>query len=69
MSLSVIGSCELVASAGDMRHNLCMLLAQPVFGILHSVVNLVYQCPGVEDLLLSCYDQSLGVRSEPRCSL
>ena len=29
--------------------------------ILHSVVDLVCHCPGVEELLLSCHDQRLGV--------
>ena len=63
VSLCVLGPCELAAAAGDMSHGLCMLLAQPASGILHSVVDLVCHCPGVEGLLLSCHDQSLGVCS------
>ena len=39
-------------------------LVQPAFWILHSVVDLVCHCDGVEGLLLSCHDQSLGVRSD-----
>ena len=64
MSLSVPGSCELAAAADDMCHGFRTLLAQPASGILHSVLDLVCHCPGVEGLLLSCYDQSFGVRSD-----
>ena len=64
LSFSVIGPCELAAAADDMRHGLCMLLAQPTFGMLHSVVDLVCHWPGVEGLLLSSHDQSLDVRSD-----
>ena len=56
VSLSGLGSCEFAAVADDMCHCLCKLLAQPASGILHSVVDLVCHCPGVEDLLLSCHD-------------
>ena len=64
MSFRVLDPCDLAAAAGDMSHGLCMLLAQLASGILHSVVDLVCHCPGVEGLLLSCHDQSLGVCSE-----
>ena len=64
MSLSGLGSCEFTAVADDMCHGLCKLLAQPVSGILHSVAYLVRHCPGVEDQLLGCHDQSLGCRSD-----
>ena len=63
MSLSVSGPCKLAAAADDdMRHGLCMLLAQPASGIFYSVVDLVFHCPGVKGPLLSCHDQSFGVR-------
>ena len=55
---------ELAAAAGDMSHGLCVLLAQPASGILHSVVDLVCHCSGVEGLLLRGHDQSLGVCSD-----
>ena len=61
MSLSVLGPCEFAAATGDMCHGFCMLFAQPASWILHSVVDLACHCPGVEGLLLSCNDQSLGV--------
>ena len=64
MSLSALGPCELAATAGDMCHGFCMLLAQPASWILHSVVDLVCHCPGVEGLLLSRHDQSFGVCSD-----
>ena len=64
LSLSVVGPCELSAAADDMRHGLCMLVAQRASGVLHSVVDLVCHCPGVEGLLLSCHDQSLDVHSD-----
>ena len=64
MSLSLINPSELAAAADDMCHGLCMLLAKPVSGILHSVIDLVCHCPGVEGQLLSCHDQSLGVCSD-----
>ena len=63
-SFSVLGSCKLDAAADDMCYGLCMLLAQPASGILHSVVDFVCHCPGVEGLFLSCHDQSLGFRSD-----
>ena len=63
VSLSVLGPCELAAATDDMCHRFCMLLAQPASGILHNLVDLVCHCTGVEGLLLSCHDQSLGVRS------
>ena len=47
-----------------MSHGVCMLLAQPASGILHSVVDLVCHCSGVEGLLLRGHDQSLGVCSD-----
>ena len=53
VSLSVLGPCEVAATTGDMFHGFCMLFAQPAFWILHSVVDLVCHCPGVEGLLLS----------------
>ena len=59
---SVIGPCELAAAADDMRHGLCMSFAQPTFGIMHSVVDHVCHCPGVEGQLLSSHDQSIDVR-------
>ena len=62
MSLSMLGPGELAATADNMGHSLCMWLAQPASGILHSVVNIVCNCPGVKSLLLSCHDQSLEVR-------
>ena len=61
MSFSVFGPCELAAATDDMCHRFCMLLAQPASGILHNLVDLVCHCTGVEGLLLSCHDQSLGV--------
>ena len=61
VSLSVFNPCELATAAGDMCHGFCMLFAQPASWILHSVVDRVCHCPGVEGLLLSCHDQSLGV--------
>ena len=64
MSLHVLDLCELAAAAGDMSHGLCMMLAQLASGILHSVVDLVCHCPGVEGLLLSRHDQSFGVCSD-----
>ena len=64
LSLSEPGPCELAAAADDMCHGLCMLLTQPAFGVLHSVVDLVCYCPGVEGLLLSSHDRNLGVRSD-----
>ena len=48
----------------DMCHGFCMLLAQPASGILHSAVDLVCHCLGVESLLLSCHEQSFGVCSD-----
>ena len=62
MSLNLLDPCELVAAIGDMCYGFCMLLAQTEFCILHSVVDIVYHCSGVEDLLLSWHDHSLGVR-------
>ena len=53
MSLSVLSSCELGAAAEDMCHGLCMLLAQPAFWILHSVVDLVCHCPELAPQSLS----------------
>ena len=64
MSLGVLGPCELAADADDMCHGLCMLLVQTASGRLQSVVHLVRHCPGVESLLLSCLDKSLGVHSD-----
>ena len=64
MSLSAIISCKLAAAVGDMFPGLCMLLAQPTYRILHSVVDSVCHCTGVESLLLSCHDQNLSVRSD-----
>ena len=45
-----------------------MLFAQPAFQILHSVVDLVCHCPGIEGLLLSCHDQSLSLSSSGNSS-
>ena len=53
---SVLGPRELVAATDDLCHGICMLLAQPASGILHSVVDLVCHCLIVERLLLSCHD-------------
>ena len=53
--LSVLSPCEL-AAATDMCHGLCTLLTQPESRILHSVVDFVSHCPGVEGLLLHCHD-------------
>ena len=64
MSLSVISSWELAAVVDDMCHGPLMLLAQPASGIVHSMVDLVCHCPGVRNLLFSCYDQSLSVCSD-----
>ena len=64
MPLHVLGPCKLAAAAGDMSSGFCMLFAQPESGILHSVVELVCHCPGVEGLLLNCHDQSLIVCSD-----
>ena len=61
LSFSVLGPYKLAATTGDMCHGFCTLFAQPASWILHSVVDLVCHCPGVESLLLSCHDQSLGV--------
>ena len=56
--------CKLAAATDDMCHSLCMLLTLPASGILHSVVDLVCHCPGVEGLLLSCHDKILDVCSD-----
>ena len=68
MSLSVLNPCELTAATGDMCHGFWMLFAQPAFQILHSVVDLVCHCPGIEGLLLSCHDQSLSLSSSGNSS-
>ena len=59
MSLSVLGFCELAAVADYMCQGFCMLFAQPASWILHSVVDLVCHCPGVESLLLSAMIRAL----------
>ena len=64
MSLSVIGPCKFAADADDMLHGFCMFFAQPASAILCSMVDLACHCPGVESLLLTCHDQSLGIRSD-----
>ena len=64
LNVNVLGSCELAAVADGMCHGFCMLFAQPASGILHSVVDLICHCPGVEKVHLSCHDQSHGVCSE-----
>ena len=53
-----------VIVSDNMYHGLCMLLTQPASGILHSVVDLMCQGPGVEGQLLSSNDQILGVCSD-----
>ena len=63
LRLCVLSFCKLAADAADMRHSLFMLLEQLAFGIMQSVVDPVCHCHGVESLLLSCHDQSLGVCS------
>ena len=60
LSLSVLGSRELAEATDNMCRGLYMLLAHPASGILHSVVDLVCYCLGVEGLLLSCHNQSFG---------
>ena len=62
VSLILLGPCKLDEAADNMCNGFCMLFVQPASGILHSVVDLVCHCPGVDSLLLSCHDQSLGVR-------
>ena len=64
VSLSVLSPSELAAATGDMCHGFYMLFAQPASWILHSVVDFVCHCSGVESLFLSCHDQGLGVRSD-----
>ena len=64
MSLNVLGPCELAAAADEIGHGFCVFFAQPASEILNTLVDLVCHCPGVEGLLLSCHDQSLGVHSD-----
>ena len=61
MSFSAVSSCKIAAAAEDMGLTLFMSLAQSASGIMHSVRNLVFYCPGVKGLLLSCHNKSLGV--------
>ena len=65
MSLSVLGHRKLAAAADDK----CLLRLLNVacttcVWYLHSVVDFVCHCPGMEDMLLSCHDQSHGARSD-----
>ena len=61
MSFNVLGPCELAAAADEIGHGFCVFFAQPASEILNTLVDLVGHCPGVEGLLLSCHEQSLGV--------
>ena len=47
-----------------MCHGLYILFAQPASGALLNLVDFVCCCPGLEGLLLSFHDQSLGGYSD-----